>query len=106
MLPCRLQFDPCALCERVHPEVSKELVGGPQFSASVYAPALAPQPLAVEEVGSSELHADAGTTESRDCFFVELLCVIAAGEQRARAGLDPSSPVRVGRASCLFDVFK
>jgi hypothetical protein len=76
-------------CERIHPEVSKELVGDPQFSASVYASALAPQPLAVKEVGSSELHADARTTEPCDCFFVELLCVIAIAEQRARAGLDP-----------------
>ena len=29
MLPCRLQFEPCALCKRVHAEVAEELVGGP-----------------------------------------------------------------------------
>src|SRR6478672_8891307 len=96
MLSRRLELDPCALCERVHPEVAKELVGNSQFSASVYASALAPQPLAVQEVGSSELHADAGTTEPGDCFVVELLCVIAIGEQRARTRLDPEGPVRAG----------
>src|SRR6185436_366739 len=74
--------------------------------ASVHPSPLASQPLAVEEMRSRKLHADARATESCDCFLVELVRVFAVGEQRARASLDPERPVRAGCASCPFDALE
>ena len=83
ILTGRLQLQPSALDERLHAEVCEELVGDSQLLASIDTSAVAPKPLAVEEVGTSELHADAGASEPLDRLPVELIGGIAVGEQCA-----------------------
>ena len=55
----RLQLDPRALGERLHPEVGEEVVGDPQLLARVKASALASQPLAVEQMRPREVQTKA-----------------------------------------------
>jgi hypothetical protein len=55
----RLQLDPGALGERLHPEVGEKLVGDSQFLACVKASALPSQPLAVEQMRPHEVHTKA-----------------------------------------------
>src|SRR4051812_1686116 len=89
----RLQLEPRALGERLHPGVSEELVGDPQLRASIESPPLTPQPLAVEEVCTRELDADACATEPAYRLLVELIGLVAGAEQRAQASFDPQRPV-------------
>ena len=71
----------------------QHLVGGAQLLARVDAPVLAAQPLAVEQMGAGELHADAGTAEAFDRLAVETVGDVALAEQGADAGLDPQRPL-------------
>jgi hypothetical protein len=58
-------------------------MGRAQLLARVDAPALAAQPLAVEQMGAGELDADAGTPEARDRLAVEVLGGLVLAQQRA-----------------------
>jgi hypothetical protein len=57
------------------------------------APALAAQPLAVEQVGAGELGVDTGTAEERDRVAVVPVSVVAIAEQSADPGLNSQRPV-------------
>jgi len=59
----------------------------------VYPPVLAAQPLAIEQMGAGELHADAGPAQVRDRFAVAALGGVALAEQGVDAGFDPQRPV-------------
>ena len=58
----RLQLGPCTLGERVHPEVTEEVVGDLQLLARVKASAFASQPFAVEKVRAGKI--DEATIEN------------------------------------------
>ena len=73
--------------------LGEQLERDAQLVAGVEAAALAPQPLAVEQVGPGELHAHAGAPQPLDRLLVEALGGVAVAEQRARAGLDPERPI-------------
>jgi hypothetical protein len=62
-------------------------------SARVDPPALASQPLAVEQMTAGELSSDAGTAEASDGLAVETLGGVALAEQGADAGFDPQRPL-------------
>src|SRR5438132_661035 len=64
-------------------------------------PALAPQPLAVEEMRPGVLAADACPAETGDRLAVERLGGVALAHERARARLEPERPVRAARARHL-----
>jgi hypothetical protein len=61
--------------------------------ARVEAAPFAPQPFAVEQVGSRELYAHAGALQPLDRLLVAALGGVAIAEQCARAGLDAERPI-------------
>src|SRR4051812_23285753 len=79
--------------ERLGADAREQVERGAQVLAGVEAAPLAPQPLAVEEVGPRELHAHAGALQPLDRLLVEALGGVAVAEQRARAGLDRERPI-------------
>jgi hypothetical protein len=84
-----------ALGERLEARGREQLVSDAQLLAGVQPPALAAQPLAVEQMRAGELHAHAGAPEPLDRLAVK---VLAVGQQRARARLDPQRPLSAARA--------
>ena len=64
-----------------------------QLLAGVQPPALAPQPLAVEQMAPGELGAHSRSTEPLDRITVELVGGLAFAQERPRAQLDPKHPV-------------
>src|SRR6267378_6841453 len=90
------ELAPGPIGERLHAHRRQHLVGGAQLLAGVYAAALAAQPLAIEQVGAGELHADAGTPEARDRLAVEALGDVTLVEQGADAGFDSQRPLGGG----------
>ena len=71
----------------------EHLVREAQLLPGVDAPVLAAQPLAVEQIGAPEFHADAGAAKAVDRLAVEGLGRLALAEQCPRAGLDAKRPV-------------
>src|SRR6516225_8816087 len=79
----------------------KHLVREAQLLAGVKAPACAAQPLAVEQMGAPEFHADASAAKAADRLKVESLGVLTFGDQCSRAGLDAERPVSAtGTGGC------
>ena len=89
------QLMPGAFGERVGAHGDERLVRDPQLLASVDAPALATQPLAVEQAGAGELRTQPGAPEAIDRFAVQALGGLALRQQRARPRLDAERPVGV-----------
>lgn len=85
MLARRLQLDPRALRETLHPEVREQPVGDSQFLPCVDSSAFAPQPLAVDQVGSGQIDSDPSSTESIDRLDIEVLSRLTVGQECCRA---------------------
>src|SRR5206468_4247661 len=79
--------------ERLGANAREQLERGAQLLAGVQAAPLAPQPLAIEQVGPHELYAHASAPQPLDRLLVEALGGAAVAEQRARAGLHPERPI-------------
>ena len=71
----------------------EHLVRKAQLLAGVDAPVCAAQPLAVEQMGAPEFHADASAAKTVDRLAVESLGVLTFGDQCSRASLDAECPV-------------
>src|SRR5439155_2130092 len=82
-----------AVSERLSTHRDEHFVGRAQLLARVYPPALASQPLAVEQMGARELHAHAGPAEVRDRLAVEALGDLALAHKRMRTRFDPKRPI-------------
>src|SRR5437588_2170335 len=91
------------LGERLGPHRVEHLKCGAQLLASVEAAPLPPQPFAVEEMGAGELHADARASEPLNRLAIQAVGLVAVGEQRAAAGLDPEAPISGAGAGSLGD---
>src|SRR5262249_45269302 len=79
----------------------EDLVRGAQLLAGVDAPACAAQPLAVEQMGAPEFHADPSAAKAVDRLAVEGLGVLTFGDQCSRAGLNAERPVSAtGTGGC------
>ena len=83
------------------PASIEDRVRGTELLAGVDAAALAPQPLAVDELRAAERHADAGAAEPFDRLAVEPLGGVPVTEHRSRAGVEPERPVGVVRLGDL-----
>src|SRR3954451_24905989 len=67
----RLEFNACALGERLHPEAAEELVGDPKLVARIGSSPFASQPLAVQKVSPREVQAQSRWLEQIDCLAVK-----------------------------------
>ena len=76
------------------------LAGDAQLLARVDPPALAAQPLAVEQMRAGELHAQARAPEALDRLAVAALGGVPLAGERADAGLDPQRPVAGRERPC------
>ena len=83
MLARRQQLRARALGERLHADRGELLVGGAQLRARVDAPALAAQPLAIEELRPRELGARPRPAEPLDRLAVQAARRLAFAQQRA-----------------------
>ena len=90
------QLAPGPLGEPLDTGRGQHLVGGPELIARVHAAALAPQPLAVEQMRAGQFHADTGPAEPLDRLAVQPLGGLVIAQQRPRAGLDAERPVGAG----------
>ena len=77
-----------------------------QLLSRVDAPALAAQPLPVEEMCASVFRCDAAATEPVDRLAVELLCERALAEERVRARLDAAGPFGPRRTRSLGETLE
>ena len=89
------------LGERLHADLSEHLVRGAQLRPRLGPPALAAQPLTVQQVGAGELGPNAGAAEPADRLAVPALGVLAVAEQRPAARVDPLPPVGLADAGRL-----
>jgi hypothetical protein len=80
---------------------SAKVVGHPEPGAGVAPPALAAQPLAVEQLRAGELEPEAGTTQPGGGLVVRRLGLRAVAQQGPAPGLDAGCPVRVAASCCL-----
>ena len=67
-------------------------------SRASHAPALAPQPFAVQQPGASEVRAQSGAAQALDGLSIQALGVLAVAQQRAPAREHAERPVAVGAA--------
>ena len=88
-----------ALGERLQADRVEHRVGGAQLLARVHAPALAAQPLAVEQVRAGELRSQPGPAEAVDRVAVRAVGGLALAHQRARtrASVPSDQSLRVTR---------
>src|SRR3954452_24931223 len=92
-----------AFSESVHADIRPHPLRDPEMLTSFGAPALASQPLAVDQVGAGERRAYPRAAQTRDRLAIQLLSNLALAEQRARARLDAERPVRAGGAADLVE---
>ncbi len=92
--------------ERFGAHAREHLERGAQLVASVPPTALAPKPLAVDEMGARKVYAHAGASEPVDRLAIQALGGLAVAEQRARTCLDAQRPVGAGGARRLRDPLK
>src|SRR6266849_2160490 len=78
-------------------------MGCSELLPRVYAPILAPEPFAVDEVRAGKLDADPGACEPLDRFAVERLGCVASVNEGLCACQHPEGPVRARRARALFE---
>ena len=71
VLTGRRELDPCALGERLHPEVREQFVGEPELRPGVQPTARAPQPLAVEEMRPGKVETQARRLQPSDRLAIE-----------------------------------
>src|SRR5580692_1518900 len=79
------QFAACALGERFHADRGEHVVGRAQLLARVDAPALAAQPLPVQQMRAGEIWAQLRPAQPVDCLAITALGVRALAEQRLAA---------------------
>src|SRR5206468_3471495 len=101
-----LQFDAGTLGECFHADRGEQVVGGAELRARIGTPALAAQPLAVEQVRAGEFRTQPRTTQPLDRFAIQALGGLALAQQRARASLDPQAPAGVAGVRCFGESLK
>ena len=79
----RLELEAGPPGERLRPEPAEHVVRRAQVLAGVHPPLLAPEPLAVHEVGAGEVDGDAGLPEAVDRLLVERVGLRALAQQRS-----------------------
>ena len=84
----------------------EQLVGGAQLLAGVDSTVFAAQPLAIHQLGPSQVKRDMATAEARNRLPVEGFGARAGGQQGARAGLEPKSPVGATRLRSFDQTLK
>ena len=87
--------------ERLHADRGEHVVRGAQLRPRVGPPALAAQPLAVQQVRAGQFGTKAGAAEPADRLAVQALGVLAVAEQRPAARVDPLPPVGLAGAGRL-----
>src|SRR4051812_31420285 len=93
-----------AFSESVHAgDLRPHPVRDPEMLTSFGAPALASQPLAVDQVSAGEGRTYPRAAQTHDRLAIQLLGNVALAEQRARARLDAERPVRAGGAADLVE---
>src|SRR4051794_40934422 len=93
-----------AFNESVHAgDLRPHPVRDPEMLTSFGAPALASQPLAVDQVSAGEGRTYPRAAQTHDRLAIQLLGNVALAEQRARARLDAERPVRAGGAADLVE---
>src|ERR1700677_5414515 len=83
--------------EGARPHRGEQLARGPELLARVDPPVLAPEPLAVEQVGTAKMRHDAGPSEPLDRRTEFLVRDLAFADQGPAAGLQAEPPVGGGR---------
>ena len=81
------------LGKRLGPHPVEHVVRDAKLFAGVDSSVLAPQPLAVQQVSTSELDDDPSALQPLDRFGVESLGCLAFFEQRSGASQDPEGPI-------------
>ena len=94
-LACGQQLTLGAFGERLHPDGHEQLVCSAELLAGILAPALAAQPLPVEEMRARELGPESRAPDAVDGFAVQALGGLALAEQCARPGVDAEPPIGV-----------
>jgi hypothetical protein len=89
VLPFASKFGPGPFSGRA--QRAEHLMGHPQLLARFSPPALAPQPLAVQQVGTGQMHHGAGLPQVSDGRSVQFVDVGRGGQERADPGLDTES---------------
>src|SRR6185312_3457762 len=102
LLARRDQLAAGTLGERLHADRGKHVVGGAQVPARVEAPALAAQPLAVQQVGAGQIRAELGPAEPADRLLIEAFGRFALAEQRPAARLDAEGEIVAAGPRRLF----
>src|SRR3954466_13526137 len=92
-----------AFSESVHADLRPHPLRDPEMLTSFGAPALASQPLAIDQVGAGERRTYPRAAQTRDRLAIQLLSNLALAEQRSRARLDAERPVRAGGAADLLE---
>src|SRR3954471_16229731 len=93
-----------AFSESVHAgDLRPHPVRDPEMLTSFGAPALASQPLAVDQVSAGEGRTYPRAAQTHDRLAIQLLGNVALAEQRARARLDAERPVRAGGPADLLE---
>src|SRR5580693_8348099 len=100
-LPGGQQLAAGPLGERLHADRVEHLVRGAKLRPRVGPPALATQPLTVEQVRAGELRRKAGTAQPADRLAIAALGVLAVAEQRPAARVGPLPPVGLANAGGL-----
>ena len=81
MLARRLQFDPRALGEGVHPEVREELVRGSELVPRIDPAGSPAEPLPVDQMPAGQVEPKAGRLEPLDRLAVQRLGGVVLSEQ-------------------------
>src|SRR4051794_15287868 len=97
------QLAPGALGECLDAHGAELVVGVAQLDARIDAAALTAQPLAVDQLGTGEVHAAAGAREPFDRLTVQALGHLIGSQERARPGLEAEGPVAAAGPSVLAE---
>src|SRR5262249_5768828 len=97
----RDQLAPGALGERLHADRDQHVVRRTQLLARIARPALAAQPLAVQQMRAGLSGCETAAAEPLDGLAVELLGDRALADERAGAGLDSEREFRACRLGPL-----
>src|SRR5258705_13208561 len=92
MLAGRLELDPRALGEGVHPEVHEELIRGSELVSRVDPASFATEPLSVNQVRTGQVEPKRRGLEPLDRLAEERLGPVAIGDGRPGPGPDARGP--------------
>src|SRR4051812_18030086 len=84
----------------------QHVVGGAQLFARLDAPAFAPQPLAVEQMGAREVGPDPGAAEPFERLAIQAVCRLALAQQRAATRLRSERPFSCTGAGGLRELLE